>query len=107
MTQVFKTRPLKAQTFFQKLFRKHPPENAVVEIQNLLASKPILDVRRYEISQLLEKYKNANIFRTFKSDIAALYKRYLEHCLRDKAFSEKDLEELQHLKKLLNLTISA
>ncbi len=104
MTQVFKTRPLKAQTFFQKLFRKHPPENAVVEIQNLLASKPILDVRRYEISQLLDKYKNANIFRIFKSDIEALYKRYLEHCLRDKAFSEKDLEELQHLKKLLNLT---
>ncbi|PIO48174.1 MAG: hypothetical protein CMR00_06115 [[Chlorobium] sp. 445] len=104
MTQVFKVKPLEERTFFQKLFGKHPPENALIELNNLLASKPILEISFEELSQSLAKYKKLNRVEEFRSEIMQLYKRYLEHCLQDKAFSEKDIEELQHLKKLLNLS---
>lgn len=99
MTQVFKVKPLEERTFFQKLFGKHPPENALIELNNLLASKPILEISFEELSQSLAKYKKLNRVEEFRSEIMQLYKRYLEHCLQDKAFSEKDIEELQHLKK--------
>ncbi|MFQ3598771.1 MAG: hypothetical protein SNJ55_03720 [Chloroherpetonaceae bacterium] len=104
--QVFTRKPLKAQSFFQKLFRRQPPENAVTEINNLLASKPLLDVRLTEVSNILAKYK-PNVVRLFARDITQLYERYLQHCLTDKALSDKDLEELKHLKRLLSLNDKA
>lgn len=101
--QVFARKPLKIQSFFQKLLRRQPPENAVIEINNLLASKPVLDVQLTEISDILAKYK-PNVRRLFANDIIELYERYLRHCLVDKAFSDTEHEELKHLKHLLSLT---
>jgi hypothetical protein len=103
MTQVFKPKRLKAQNFFQKILRKQPRENAVVEINNLLATKPLLDITPSEINETLYKYKE-NILRTFASDIAQLYEMYLRHCLNDKHLSDEDLAELKHLKRLLSLS---
>lgn len=104
--QVFTRKSLKPQSFFQKIFRRQPPENAVTEINNLLASKPLLDVRLTEVSNILAKYK-PNVLRLFAHDIMQLYERYLQHCLTDKALSDKDLEALNHLKRLLSLNDKA
>lgn len=78
-------------------------ENAVVEINNLLASEKLLDVKIDDIQRIAHKYK-INIKKDFRDEWFKLYKTYLKHCLTDRFLSEDELLDLRHLKSLLILT---
>jgi hypothetical protein len=99
---IYKQVALSKRSFFQKLFKQHSQENAVKELNNLLSSKPILQVSKREIEAIENKYE-VNILREFKLNLEEFYAVYLNQCLKDKNLDDSELEELKHLKSILNL----
>lgn len=99
---LFKQATLSKRSFFQKIFKQHPQENAVKEVNNLLASKPLLQISKQEIEAIEKKYA-VNIEREFKLNLEEFYAVYLNYCLKDKNLSDDELKELKHLKTILNL----
>jgi hypothetical protein len=99
---LFKPTALSERSFFQRIFKQHPQENAVKEVNNLLASKPLLQISRQEIETIGNKY-GVNIEKEFKLNLEEFYAVYLNYCLKDKSLSEDELKELKHLKTVLYL----
>ena len=44
MANVYKIKEYLRPTFFQRLFKNNPHENAIIEVNNLLALKPIKEI---------------------------------------------------------------
>ena len=99
---LFQTKPLSNTSILQKLFKQFPQENAVIELNNLLASKPILNISAKEIEVIETNYK-LSLPKEFKLNLEEFYAVYLNHCLADKVLNDDELKELNHLKHILNL----
>lgn len=99
---LFQTRPLSKTSYFQKLFKQFPQENAVVELNNLLASKPLLNISHSNVEQIESRYK-LSLNKEFKLNLEEFYAVYLNYCLADKVLNDDELNELNHLKHILNL----
>lgn len=99
--QLFKTVPFVDRSFFQKLFGQYPDENAVIELNNLFASKPIKQISRDDISKIEAQYKIS--LEEFHLNLEEFYAVYLNQCLQDKVLTNEELEELKHLKQILLL----
>ena len=99
---VFIKKPVQKRSLWQKVWGKQIEENMVIEINNLLASKPILEVTPEEIYQISNKYDAVTIARGQKR-LLGYYHLYLQMCLEDKKLSEHEIAELAQLKLLLNL----
>jgi len=99
---LYQKRPLVNTSFFQKLFKQIPQENAVIEVNNLLATKPIKAISQSEIKEIERKYE-MNLLREFKLNLEEFYAVYLNYCLADRILNEQELEELSHLKTILGL----
>ncbi|MEZ4901774.1 MAG: hypothetical protein R2822_08470 [Spirosomataceae bacterium] len=56
MSTAFETRPLIAQSLMQRLLRQQPIENAVIELNNLLATQPILSINRTDLDLIEQRY---------------------------------------------------
>lgn len=102
MSNLWKITELKKPGFFEKLFGKLPKENIILEINNLLASKPLVDITPQEILTLSTKY-NVNLIRKFRTELKNLYSQLLLSCLRDGDMDESELDQLRHLQMLLML----
>ncbi|HEX8577705.1 MAG TPA: hypothetical protein VF677_15570 [Flavobacterium sp.] len=94
--------PLSNNSFLQKLFKQFPQENAVIELNNLLATKSIPKISQSEIQEIENKYK-INLNKEFRLNLEEFYTVYLNYCLADIILSEQELKELNHLKNILNL----
>lgn len=103
MKKLYQVVPLYKQSFFQKIFRQHPEENSVIEINNLLAQKPVKSITLDEIAKISKRY-DFNIYYVFKKNIFEFYAVYLNDCLKNKNLSDDDTDELKHLKTLLRLS---
>ncbi len=99
---LFQTRQLSNTSFFQKLFKQFPQENAVVELNNLLALKPLLNISHNDIEEIENRYK-LSLSKEFKLNLEEFYAVYLNYCLADKILNDEELNELNHLKRILNL----
>ncbi len=99
---LYQIRPLFETSFLQRLFKQSPQENAVVELNNLLATKEISSISKIEISEIEDRYK-LSLNKEFKLNLEEFYAVYLNYCLADKILSEQELSELNHLKYILEL----
>ena len=99
---IFQTVPLVEMSFLQKLLGQKPDENAVIELNNLFASKPIKQISKAEITDIEQRY-NLALDSEFKLNLEEYYATYLNYCLLDKTLSNEELEDLSHLKALLSL----
>lgn len=100
--KVFQTVLLQDTSFLQNLFRQQPQENAVIEVNNLLATKPIREISQSEISDIENSY-GISLEQEFKLNLEEFYATYLNYCLADKTLSTEELEDLKHLKIILSL----
>jgi len=100
---VFTVKKLKNPSLVDKLLHKSPKINAILELNNLLASKPIQEISNEDVQGISYQYKS-NLKKDFYDQIANLYKKFLVFCLEDKKLSENEIDQLRHLKGLLNLT---
>lgn len=103
MNNIFQIVPLKDRGFLQRIFRQTDPEDAIIEINNLLATTPILDISLQKIYDIGLRYK-VNIPVEFERNLDEFYAAYLYQCLSDKFLSSQEESELSHLKKLLGLS---
>lgn len=99
---LFQAIPLNSSSPLQKLFKQFPQENAVIELNNLLAAKPIKDILPIEIENIQSRYK-LSLNKEFQLNLEEFYAVYLNHCLADKVLNDNELNELNHLKHILGL----
>jgi hypothetical protein len=99
---VFRVAALTPRSFFQKIFKQHPEGNAVIELNNLLASTNLRDIQKEQVQAIEHKY-NLDLQREFRLNLEEFYAVYLAYCLKDRQLSPREHSELQHLKAILNL----
>lgn len=99
---LYKTRPLSGTSFCQRLFKQLPEENAVIELNNLLATTDLLNITQEEVAQIGKKYK-LSLNKAFGLNLEEFYAVYLNHCFADKTLSRGELRRLNHLKHILLL----
>lgn len=99
---VFRAVPLAERSFFQKLFSQYPEENAVIELNNLLAAKPVKQILSSDIAGIESKY-NLSLKEEFTLNLEEFYAVYLNYCLSDKSLSNEELDDLKHLKIMFAL----
>ena len=104
---IYKEKELENPTFFQKLFKKQPEENALIEINNLLAKNQdnLMKVTLENIIEIGERYKLDLKSKDHQKRVD-LYSKYLDHCLKDKKIDKNEIEVLEHLKHILLLNDS-
>ena len=102
MGQVFKETPKKDPSFFQRLFKKEPVDNAFVELNNLLATKELKNITTADVNSISSRYK-IDFLRKFPNKLKELYGKYLTFCLTDNKLQDEEIEELKKLKSLLGL----
>jgi hypothetical protein len=102
MGNIYSHKKLIPLKFFQRLFGKNPKENALIELNNLLASHSLSEIKAQDVQKISEKYK-VDFQPDFVEDLKELYLKYLIHCLIDDILNDKEVEELNHLKSLLSL----
>jgi hypothetical protein len=105
MGNIYQIIPLKKQSFFQKLFKQEPRENAIIELNNLLATKSIAEISFNEVNIISSKYK-INLPKVFPKNINELYAASLNFYLQDKKLSNQEIEDLKLLKQFLGLNES-
>lgn len=101
--RIYAKQALKKRTFFQKMLGQKPKENALIEINNLLAEKDLRLITVDEIHNITNKY-GVNLISDFGEDTFIFYRNYLTSCLEDKFLSEEEIEDLKNLKKILGLS---
>lgn len=105
--QAFFKAELEPTSFWSKIRGHKPEKNAVIEINNLLSEKPVLEVRPEDIQAILDKY-SLNLYRDFDDgSLRELYKTYLRYCFDDNHLDEHEIIRLKHLKRLLGLSDKA
>ncbi len=101
--KVYTKKELKRPSFFQKIFGVKLKENGIIEINNLLADRGLLLVKVDDIQTITADYK-INLKTKFRLHICDIYTQYLTHCLSDKHLSDRELDDLKHLKQIFNLS---
>lgn len=100
--KIYSKKGLKAPSFFQKVLGKKIKENALIEINNLLAEKELKTITVEDVYAIANKY-GVNFHTDYDHEIADFYKEYLKSCLEDKFISNEELEDLRHLKYILEI----
>lgn len=100
---IFQNVALVDRSFFQKLFKQLPIENALIELNNLLASYPVKEISKEQISEIENRYE-VILKQEFKLNLEEFYAVYLNFSLADKGLSKADIEELDHLRNILSLS---
>ena len=96
----YMTLQLKKAGFFDKFSSQKNEENALIEINNILADrKNIQSLSTSDIATILNKYK-LKYTRSLQENMTCLYRGYLIHCLKDKKLSDEEIRDLQYLKTL-------
>ena len=105
MNNLFKTEKLIQPSFLQRLFKTEPKENAFIEVNNLFASKPLMEIKSTEIEAISVKYK-VDLRKRFIGRFKELYLRYLQQSISDKIITDQEVISQNYLKKLLMLNDS-
>ena len=102
--QPFYKSSLESVSLWGKLTGQRSEKNAVVEINNLLSEKSILEITPSEIQTIVNKYQ-LNLRNDFTDgSLRELYKAYLHYCFEDNHLDEDEIKRLKHLKRLLALS---
>src|SRR5689334_19134354 len=100
---IFQTQALRPKSFFQRLFRQEPAENALIELNNLLAASLKLDA--VQIGAIEQKYC-LKLAETFPLNLQEFYAVRWNDWLKT-GFSEAPIEqELSQWANLFSLNTS-
>lgn len=99
---LFRTVPLASRSLFQRLFKQHPEENVVIEVNNLLATTPILQISRLDIAAIERKY-NLNLRKEFGLNLEEFYAVVLNKAAADLTISDDEWNLLRHLWEIFEL----
>lgn len=100
---LFKQMPLKERSIMQKVFRQFPRENAVIELNNLLAVSTMEELSSHEVSLIEEKY-GIDFQKSFRLNLEEFYAVVLNYFLKDRVLSNEEILDLERLKSILSLS---
>ncbi len=100
--QIYAKKGLSKPSFIQKMMGFKIKDNALIEVNNLLAEKELRKISVEEIHQIADKY-SVNFATDYELGTVDFYKSYLLVCLEDKFLSDDELADLKHLKFILEL----
>ncbi len=100
--KIYGKKDLKKPTFFQKVLGQKIKDNALVEINNLLAEKELATITVEDIYAIANQY-GVDLLKDYDNEMSMFYKEYLTSCLEDKFISESELADLRHLKLIFGL----
>ena len=103
---IFRVVQLRKKSFLQQLLKQEVDENAVIQLNNLLANKQILDIENAEIAAIETKY-NVILNKHFLLNLQEFYAVYLGYCLRKKDVSVEDQKVLSRLLELFKITFES
>lgn len=103
MSVVFKEHPLIVQSWMQRLLKQYPQENAILEVNNLLAHKEITAITKTELEHIEHKY-GLSLHKTFPLNLEEFYGVTLNYYIKSGSFSTKERSILTHLRSLLELS---
>jgi len=103
MERIFEDAPLQKQSFMQKLLKQYPEDNSVILLNNWLSRKPVREITAQQVAKLCKKYKT-NIFKNYARNLEEMYASYLNFCFRDHSLSREEMEDLNHLKEILQIS---
>jgi Holliday junction resolvasome RuvABC ATP-dependent DNA helicase subunit len=100
----FKTKELEQSDGLRRLFGVRPKRNALIELNNLLASAPaVTDVTRADLKRINANF-GLDLRESFGGELQELYDDALTFYLADADLSEADQGALTHLRGLLGLS---
>lgn len=101
---VYKEKSLDEQTFFQRLFKRLPKDNALKEVNNLLAQNEdqLTNISLDKVQAIADRYK-VNFKKRDKEKLLEMFKKYLEYCLETRKLDKIKVNALYHLKNILFL----
>jgi hypothetical protein len=103
---IFEKRETIQASLLQKLLWQLPDENAIIELNNLLAAMPIKDISGESLRAIEQKYR-ISLRQHFRLNLEEFYLVYLNHCLGvDGRLSESNRNDLQHLRDILGFDLS-
>ena len=102
-TAPFSILPLQRKSLVQRVLRRDPPDNAWIEVNNLLATTPeVRAVRPEQVARIAEHY-GVSLRGAFCARLEQLYREYLIFCLADHRLTSDEMADLAHLKRILRL----
>lgn len=103
--KIFREKELLKPNLFHRIFGKKQKENALIEINNLLAENQdkIRNISLDKILGIAEKY-NVDVKNQNHQTRLDLFSSYLNYCLIDKKIEDNEIAELEHLKQILFLS---
>ncbi len=93
---------LQKPSFFQKILGQKIKDNAIIEVNNLLAEKDLKQIQIDDIHKIELAY-GVSFAVDFENELQDFYKSYLKSCLEDKFISDSELQDLRDLKRILGL----
>lgn len=95
------------RTPLQRLLGRRPRDNAVVEINNLLArADTVQAVSRGDIVRICVEHRTT-LDGPLSGRFERIYRDYVAYCLEDRHLSDAELADLAHLQKLLGIAADA
>lgn len=96
---------LSKPNIISKLFNKRKKQDAIIELNNLLASMPIREIKSVDVLTISEKYK-VSFSSEFSDELVKFYELFFQECIKDHLISDEEVKDLTHLKNLLGLSDS-
>ncbi|NJL13482.1 MAG: hypothetical protein HC913_11075 [Microscillaceae bacterium] len=89
--KIYTEKPLRKPGFFQKVLGYKIKENALIELNNLLAARALMQLTIEDVHQIANRYK-VNFQVDFDQELSEFYKTYLQSCLADKFYQMPSLK---------------
>jgi hypothetical protein len=100
----FEIQPTTKSSFLQRLRGRKPIENAIVEVNNLLARVDrVRSVSPEQLAAIAHSY-DVDLTARFADGLEKLYRDYLVFCLSDRRLTDEEVADLAHLQEILGLT---
>lgn len=98
----FLARPFLKKNLRQFILRQEPIDNAIIELNNLLATQSLENLSKRDV-QLIEKKYNIHLLSTFKLNLEQFYAVLLNYFLKYNGLTDNDAADLEKLQFILSL----
>lgn len=104
--KLFREVQLHNRSFMQKLLNQLPVENAIIELNNLLATRSPRQITSQNIRKIEEKYK-VSLSQEFMLNLQEFYAVYLNFILSNAELDDEKEAELYHFQTIMRLDSNA
>ena len=100
----FITKEYYQPTSIEKLLKKIPQKNVVIDINNLLANESLSNLAKEQITMIENKYQVDNSAKKFKTEIFGLFKEFINHNLGSSTSDDNDFQSAKKFQEILGIS---